>query len=141
MKINKCKIKVIRQGHIPLNYYIFLSGVSLVTEASNQMHSTLKRGDCYGELDIIKNQRRTQTITVIGNTSCGLLLITKEDFFIIQTPISSAEERFKFLQNKVTFLKLISYPIDKLNKLDRVHCFSVYYRTGLFVLIPFLFSN
>ena len=106
----------------------------MVTEAGgntkNNLHSTLKRGDCFGDEDIIKNQQRSQTVTVVGQIPCGMLIINKEDFFIIQTPMSTKEERFKFLQNKVNFLKVIDYPVNKLNNLDRQYLFSIYYRTG-----------
>ncbi len=100
------------------------------TKNKNQLETSLKRGDCYGDQDIIKDQLREHTITVFGKTPCGLLVIEKEDFYKIQTPVLSIEERFKFIQNKVNFFKIIAYPVQKLKNLPRVHCFSIYYRNG-----------
>jgi len=49
---------VVRQGHLPLNYYIVLSGMAVVSLAwtqtanKNQLEMTLKRGDCYGKCSL-----------------------------------------------------------------------------------------
>lgn len=46
---------IMRQGHVPCYYYIVLSGTLMIAKASlksaskNQLHSNLKRGDCYGK--------------------------------------------------------------------------------------------
>lgn len=70
---------IVRQGHFPTNYYMIVSGKALVIEASaswiNKNSSdedalvytpllTLKRGDCFGELAIINNSKRTSSIKV-----------------------------------------------------------------------------
>ncbi len=127
---------IIRQGHIPLYYYIILSGTAIISTtmiqftSSNQLLEKLKRGDCYGEVDLIKNQLRQHTITVYGNIPIGLLIIESEDFFQIQTPVLSVDERHKFLCNRVNFFKLIAYPVQKLRNVSKFKLFSIYYRMG-----------
>ena len=73
---------------------------------------------------------REHTITVFGKIPCGVLVIEKEDFYKIQTPVLSLDDRFRFIQNKVNFLKVIAYPVQKLRILPRTSCFSIYYRSG-----------
>lgn len=70
---------IVRQGHFPTNYYMIVSGKALVIEASTSwitknstdedsiMYTpllTLKRGDCFGEVAIINNSKRTSSIKV-----------------------------------------------------------------------------
>ncbi len=74
---------------------------------------------------------REHTITVFGKIPCGVLVIEKEDFYKIQTPVLSLDDRFRFIQNKVNFLKVIAYPVQKLRNLPRTSCFSIYYRSGM----------
>lgn len=74
---------IVRQGHYPTYYYMIVSGKAMVIEASTSWTSkaatgsttdddgliytpllALKRGDCFGDLAIINNSKRTSSIKV-----------------------------------------------------------------------------
>lgn len=130
---------IVRQGHKSLYYYIVLSGSAVISTATagfqskNQLCENLKRGDCYGEIDLIKNQLRQHTITVYGSIPIGLMIIKDEDFFLIQTPVLSVDERYKFLSTRVPFFKTIAYPVHHLKNVSKYSLFSIYYRMGAYL--------
>jgi CRP-like cAMP-binding protein len=129
---------IVRQGHYAENFYMIISGNANVIEASQSGHgdevdlhpiSYLKRGDSFGDLAIINNVRRTATVTVHGTRLLCLLAIDKEDFFLIQSPVSNQAQKEQFLRNKVPLLSLLNYPIAELLN-EKKACFPIFYRTG-----------
>jgi len=93
-------------------------------------------GDCFGDVSIINNSNRNATITVKGNQPLCLLLIDRENFFAIQSPMISRTEKHKaeleFLRSKVKLLSNLNYPFDELTTLNQnnnAYC-SIYYRQG-----------
>ena len=131
---------IIRQGHPAHNYYMIISGTALVISTKMDSDKTeyiyrpiahLKRGDCFGDLALIKNIHRNATITVFGNHSLSLLVVDKEDFFKIQTPLTTDAERYLFLKNRVNILEISNYPVEILNKLERTKLLSIYYKNGM----------
>lgn len=132
---------LIRQGHLPNNYYMIISGSALVIETRTSSLkddfvytpvSTLKRGDTFGDQAIINNTTRNSSVTVHGNRPICLLSLDKEAFYLIQTPISSESQKFEFLTNKVHLLNFVGYPFHKLasdNQTNQAY-FSIYYKNG-----------
>jgi hypothetical protein len=99
------------------------------------------KGDCFGDVSIINNSNRNATITVKGNQPLCLLLIDRENFFAIQSPMISRTEKHKaeleFLRSKVKLLSNLNYPFDDLTTLNQnnnAYC-SIYYRQGKYYLL------
>lgn len=136
---------IIRQGDPPHYYYMTISGTALVINSRKSANSdelihtpiaTIKRGDCFGDISIINNTNRNATITVKGSQPLALLLIDKDNYFAIQSPIVSRAEKHKaeldFFKTKVKLLSNLNYPFDELNSLNQnnnAYC-SIYYRQG-----------
>lgn len=69
---------------------------------------------------------------VSGSKPMGVLVVDKEDFFLIQGSRSS-KDKLKFLKTSVPLLNKAEYPFDALereNKRSIQVCFSFYYRNG-----------
>ena len=137
---------IIRQGHEAHNYYMIITGNALIIDTKKESRSDdyvykpiahLKRGDCFGDLALINNTRRASTITVCGEHPLSVLVIEREDFFRVQTPITSEAERNLFLKNKVSVLQAINYPVEILNQTQQKNLFSIYYRNGLLTKFSF----
>lgn len=132
---------IVRQGHHPTYYYMIISGLGLVIEASNTSNedlvytpmNMLKRGDSFGELAIINNTKRTASVRVHGNKPLCMLCVNKDDFYRIQGG-KNLIDKLNFLQTSVPLLNNIEYPFDLLEKENtKSHvCFSIYYRKGTF---------
>ncbi|CAF0883056.1 unnamed protein product [Brachionus calyciflorus] len=128
---------IIRQGHIPENYYFVISGIAL--ELKNSLLQTqatpvsvFKRGDSFGDKAIIKNTLRLTSVTVSGNRPICLLYLEKEEFYKIQTPVSNEKERMEFLETKVKLLNMVKYDFKKLvndNRNNQALC-SIYFKNG-----------
>ena len=127
---------IIRQGHMPQNFYIVISGVAMEIRSSLSYSSetpigVFKRGDTFGDKSIINNTPRSSSVSVSGTRPICLLVIEKQDFFKIQSPVSSEAERIDFLKNcylfnlvKYNFLSLMSE-----NRNNQALC-SIYYKNG-----------
>jgi CRP-like cAMP-binding protein len=132
---------IVRQGHFPIHYYMIISGVGLVIEASaNNIQSeeliytpkrVLTRGDCFGDRAIINNSKRTASVRVHGNKPLCMLSVDKEGFYLIQGNRNN-KDKLDFLLTSVPLLNSIEYPFHLLEKDNRDNraCFSMYYRNG-----------
>lgn len=127
---------IIRQGHMPQNFYFVISGMAMEIRSSLSFSSetpvgVFKRGDSFGDKSIINNTPRTSSVSVSGTRPICLLEIDKDDFFKIQSPVSSEAERKDFLQ-KVDLFNLINYNFQSLmndNRNNQALC-SIYFKNG-----------
>jgi len=112
---------IIRQGHQAQNFYFILSGTALITknrlnsynEAYVETVSILKRGKTFGELAILRNEKRTYN--VVSHTNILLLTVCKKDFLKIF--IHRMDERETDLLDFLHCLpELKGYPLYKLPK-------------------------
>ncbi|XP_030055209.1 cyclic nucleotide-binding domain-containing protein 2 [Microcaecilia unicolor] len=78
---------VIRQGHVPQNFFLILSGTAVVTKVSvnkktGELYSKtvafLKRGKCFGDVAILTSNRRNAT--VVCHDTVSVLAVPREDF-------------------------------------------------------------
>jgi len=90
-----------------------------------------KSGDTFGEIALIYNIKRQATISAHGDRPFGLLVVDKDDFFRIQSPVSNEAEKMSFLENKVPIFKIIDYPIKTLNEKEGNKIFSIFFRHGI----------
>lgn len=150
---------ILRQGHVPENFYFILNGNGLLIEASpvqkNDLHlldtrqrrgsesdelkftikSVLKKGDHFGDEAIIRNVRQPFSVYATGTGNIILLSVTKEMFFQIQQQNKESTDHLGFMRERVDILRVIEYPFDELeqiHKFKRRAYFSIYFRPGNF---------
>ncbi|TPX60262.1 hypothetical protein SpCBS45565_g07547 [Spizellomyces sp. 'palustris'] len=73
---------VVRQGHAAQNFYHILSGEVEVTKKVEErviVISVLKGGDSFGETSLLRNHRRSATVTTL-TTPTAFLRVAKSDF-------------------------------------------------------------
>ncbi|XP_029458162.1 uncharacterized protein LOC115091938 isoform X1 [Rhinatrema bivittatum] len=81
---------IIRQGHVPQNFFLILSGTAVVTRVSvnkktGELYSKtvaiLRKGKYFGDVAILTSSRRN--VTVVCHDSVTLLAVSREDFLNI----------------------------------------------------------
>ncbi|XP_029443258.1 cyclic nucleotide-binding domain-containing protein 2-like [Rhinatrema bivittatum] len=144
----EAKSLLIKQGHIPSECYLILSGNlkiilgDLNSKIRNFTSETLyevEEGDFIGEICLVTNKRRPAS--VVCTSEVELLVIYKEDFDCILADFIQKQynARCDFLQKLPIFS---SWPLEKLG--DLVHCsLQRNYRAGTAIVLeghnsPFL---
>ncbi|KAM4702104.1 cyclic nucleotide-binding domain-containing protein 2-like [Discoglossus pictus] len=127
---------IIRQGHVPQNFYLILSGTTVVTKVSSSKKTGehfsktvafLKKGKYFGDVAILTNAKRNATVVCHDNVS--LLAIARQDFLNIFLHNDSQEgpEYIQLLQN---IDLLTGWPIHKLPYNNPRICLHTFYRQG-----------
>ncbi|XP_031753205.1 cyclic nucleotide-binding domain-containing protein 2-like [Xenopus tropicalis] len=127
---------IIRQGHVPQNFYLILSGTAVVTKVSRNKETGehfsntvafLKKGKYFGDVAILTNAKRNATI--VCHETVSLLAISREDFLdIFQT--SEIQEGPDYLNLLHSIDLLNGWPIHKLPYNNPRTCVHAFYRSG-----------
>ncbi|CAM9522989.1 unnamed protein product [Lampetra fluviatilis] len=128
---------IIRQGQVPQNFYLLLTGTALVTkvrmdqqsgEVSVKTVTFLKQGDFFGDLAILMRARRNAT--VVCKETVALLTVNRQDFvnIFMQNGVCSGEPEF------VSFLRSLEefqgWPLHVLPLDSTSVCIHSYFRRG-----------
>ncbi|XP_032812412.2 uncharacterized protein LOC116943575 isoform X2 [Petromyzon marinus] len=128
---------IIRQGQVPQNFYLLLTGTALVTkvrmdqqsgEVSVKTVTFLKQGDFFGDLAILMRARRNAT--VVCKETVALLAVNRQDFvnIFMQNGVCSGEPEF------VSFLRSLEefqgWPLHLLPLDSTSVCIHSYFRRG-----------
>ncbi|KYO28527.1 hypothetical protein Y1Q_0005328 [Alligator mississippiensis] len=127
---------IIRQGHVPQNFYLILSGTAVVTKvALNQQTGELyartvaflKKGKYFGDVAILTGARRNAT--VVCHDTVSLLALSRQDFLNIFLSRESTEgpDFIDFL-HKTELLS--GWPIEKLPYNNPRICAQTFFRPG-----------
>ncbi|XP_019384086.1 PREDICTED: uncharacterized protein LOC109305552 [Crocodylus porosus] len=127
---------IIRQGHIPQNFYLILSGTAVVTKvALNQQTGELyartvaflKKGKYFGDVAILTGARRNAT--VVCHDTVSLLALSRQDFLNVFLSRESTEgpDFIDFL-HKTELLS--GWPIEKLPYNNLRICAQTFFRPG-----------
>ncbi|XP_051782609.1 cyclic nucleotide-binding domain-containing protein 2-like [Erpetoichthys calabaricus] len=111
---------IIRQGHIPQNFYLILSGTVLVSKLSVNKHTGepfartsafLKKGKTFGDVAILTGAKRNATVTC--HDTVALLAVSRQDF--VTTFLSGdAQDEPEFIEYLRKIDVLSGWPIEKL---------------------------
>jgi Cyclic nucleotide-binding domain len=74
--------EVISEGDVAESAYIVNAGRLAVLKAGNQVAELLE-GDCFGEIALLRNVKRTATIRCL--TACELTVMARQDFLALST--------------------------------------------------------
>ncbi|XP_061419996.1 uncharacterized protein LOC133350041 isoform X2 [Lethenteron reissneri] len=128
---------IIRQGQVPQNFYLLLTGTALVTkvrmdqqsgEVSVKTVTFLKQGDFFGDLAILMRAKRNAT--VVCKETVALLTVNRQDFvnIFMQNGVCSGEPEF------VSFLRSLEefhgWPLHVLPLDSTSVCIHSYFRRG-----------
>ncbi|XP_069495637.1 uncharacterized protein [Ambystoma mexicanum] len=127
---------IIRQGHIPQNFYLILSGTTVVTKVSVNKQTGelfpktvafLKKGKYFGDVAILTSTKRNATVVCHDNVS--LLAVSREDFLGIFLNNESREgpDFMKFLHKIHIFS---GWPIEKLPYSNPRICVHTFFKPG-----------
>ncbi|KAK6485973.1 cyclic nucleotide-binding domain-containing protein 2-like [Huso huso] len=118
---------IIREGHVPQNFYLILSGTALVTKTSINRQTGepfvrtaafLKKGKTFGDVAILNGARRNAT--VLCHNTVSLLSVPRQDF--INT----------FMSHFITFLRKIEvlsgWPVENLPDNKPGICIHTFFR-------------
>ncbi|XP_030835909.1 cyclic nucleotide-binding domain-containing protein 2 [Strongylocentrotus purpuratus] len=131
---------IIRQGHIAENFYFLVTGeVSVVQTEADPITSDaisteigrFRKGDCFGELELLHGDARPCTIT--AEVPCQIIAIEKEDFmdmFMGEGEGGREIEHLKFLRT-LPFLK--GWPVQKLNEHPQMCLIHFFKRSSVIV--------
>ena len=127
---------IIRQGHRAEKYYLIVSGAALVIQMSYADKGELvrtplkriKRGQTFGEYAILNNSERAATV-VNANKKLCLLTLEKDDFYLINDPLSQRKEKIAFIRERCPIFSKFHFPLDLIENNKRVFT-AVYYRKG-----------
>lgn len=81
---------VITEGDEGDLLYVVRSGIALVTQDGREL-ATMRDGDCFGEIALIRRVRRTATVTAV--TDMDLLMLQRDDFLRAMSPYPVSTER------------------------------------------------
>ncbi|XP_053871647.1 uncharacterized protein LOC128830041 [Malaclemys terrapin pileata] len=127
---------VIRQGHIPQNFYLILSGTAVVTKVAvnkqtGELYANtvafLKKGKYFGDVAILTGARRNAT--VICHDTVSLLAVSRQEFLNIFLNRESGEgpDFMNFLRK----IELLSgWPVEKLPYNNPRICAFTFFRPG-----------
>ncbi|XP_053311128.1 uncharacterized protein LOC128473099 [Spea bombifrons] len=144
-QLYETKTLVIKQGHVPCECYIILSGnLNATTEDMNVRKQSVfsntlyevEEGDFLGEIGLITNKR---PVSFVCNSDVELLVIDKEAFndILSEKVREQYSGRQDFLRNVPLFS---SWPSEKINLL--VHCsLQRNYRAGTTVVVDSIKSS
>ncbi|KAM9321156.1 uncharacterized protein PAF06_005712 [Gastrophryne carolinensis] len=125
---------IIRQGHVPQNFYLILSGTAVVTKVSRAKHSGelfsktvafLKKGKYFGDVAILTNAKRNAT--VVCHDTVSLLAISRQDFLNIFLSLEEGPEHIQLLHS-IELLR--GWPVHKLPYNNPRICTHTFYRPG-----------
>lgn len=129
---------IIRQGHQAQNFYFILSGTALITKNRLNSHneayvetvSILKKGKTFGELAILRNEKRNYN--VVSQTNILLLTVCRKDFLkiFIHRMDESETDLLDFLR---CLPELKGYPLHKLPKNKPTLFAFTYFRIGMVI--------
>ncbi|KAM4796133.1 cyclic nucleotide-binding domain-containing protein 2-like [Rhinophrynus dorsalis] len=127
---------IIRQGHVPQNFYLILSGTAVVTKVSrckktgehiSKTVAFLKKGKYFGDVAILTNAKRNAT--VVCHDTVSLLAITRQDFLnIFQNSENQEGPDYIRLLHSIDLLR--GWPIHKLPYNNSRICSHTFYRPG-----------
>ncbi|KAK1149770.1 cyclic nucleotide-binding domain-containing protein 2-like [Acipenser oxyrinchus oxyrinchus] len=125
---------IIREGHVPQNFYLILSGTALVTKTSINKQTGepfvrtaafLKKGKTFGDVAILNGARRNAT--VLCDNTVSLLSVPRQDFINTFMSHEAKEE-----QNFITFLRKIEvlsgWPVENLPDSKPGICIHTFFR-------------
>ncbi|XP_022080634.1 cyclic nucleotide-binding domain-containing protein 2-like isoform X1 [Acanthaster planci] len=127
---------IIREGHNAEIFYFLITGSAAVTcsgvdpvskEPTAKVVQILRKGECFGERELLHSIKRTHTIT--AEVPCELIAIEMEDFFDMfmgEGDHGKEMEHLKFLRI-LPFLK--GWPVRKLNDHPQMGLFH-YFKRG-----------
>ncbi|XP_056417404.1 cyclic nucleotide-binding domain-containing protein 2-like isoform X2 [Hyla sarda] len=127
---------IIRQGHVAQNFYLILSGTTVVTKVSRSKKTGehfsktvafLKKGKYFGDVAILTNTKRNAT--VVCHDSVSLLAITRQDFLNIFLN-SESQEGPDYIRLLESIDLLSGWPIHKLPYNNPRICVHTFYRPG-----------
>ncbi|XP_039770952.1 cyclic nucleotide-binding domain-containing protein 2-like [Ornithorhynchus anatinus] len=130
---------IARQGQVPQNFYLILSGTAVVRHTSlntttgelwAQTSDILKAGKCFGDVAILTQARRKAT--VVCHDTVSLLAVSRQDFLNIFLNKGTGEgsDFMKFLNG----IELLSgWPIQKLPFSDPRICVHTFFRSGIVI--------
>ncbi|XP_071483428.1 uncharacterized protein [Diadema antillarum] len=127
---------IIRQGHISENFYFLVQGVVSVKKTecdpmNNEAVTTeigrFRKGDCFGERELLHGDLRPNTIT--AETPCQLIAIEKEDFLDMFMGEGESGKEFEHLTFLRTLPFLKGWPVTKLNHHPQM-CLIHFFKTG-----------
>ncbi|XP_033643732.1 uncharacterized protein LOC117303625 [Asterias rubens] len=126
---------IIRQGQKAEIFYFLITGSAVVTrsdadritkEPCTKVIQILRKGECFGEPELLHNIKRTSTIT--AEVPCELIAIEMEDFFDMfmgDGDHGKEMEHIKFLR----LLPLLKgWPVRKLNEHPQMGLFHFFKR-------------
>ncbi|XP_069059561.1 cyclic nucleotide-binding domain-containing protein 2-like [Pleurodeles waltl] len=127
---------IIRQGHVPQNFYLILSGTAVVTKVTLNKQTGelfpktvafLKKGTYFGDVAILTSAKRNATVVCHDNVS--MLAVSREDFLSIFLNNESREgpDFIKFLHKIQIFS---GWPIEKLPYSNPRICVHTFFRPG-----------
>ncbi|XP_039600090.1 cyclic nucleotide-binding domain-containing protein 2-like isoform X2 [Polypterus senegalus] len=125
---------IIRQGHIPQNFYLILSGTVLVSKLSINKHTGepfartsafLKKGKTFGDVAILTGAKRNATVTC--HDTVALLAVSRQDF--LTTFLSgNAQDEPEFIEYLRKTDVLSGWPLDKLPLNKPTICVHTFFR-------------
>ncbi|KAJ8410905.1 hypothetical protein AAFF_G00188620 [Aldrovandia affinis] len=129
---------IIRQGHIPQNFYLILSGLARVCtnsvdeqtgELCEKTTAFLEKGRSFGEVAILNAARRNAT--VVCHNTVSLLAISRQDFksTLVNREVSNAPEFLEFLR-KIDILS--GWPLEKIPTNSTV-CLHAFFRRNMVI--------
>ncbi|XP_044856838.1 cGMP-dependent protein kinase-like [Mauremys mutica] len=127
---------VIRQGHIPQNFYLILSGTAVVTKVAvnrqtGELYAKtvafLKKGKYFGDVAILTGARRNAT--VVCHDTVSLLAVSRQEFLNIFLNRESGEgPDFMNFLHKIELLS--GWPVEKLPYNNPRICAFTFFRPG-----------
>ncbi|XP_075448652.1 cyclic nucleotide-binding domain-containing protein 2-like isoform X1 [Ascaphus truei] len=127
---------IIRQGHVPQNFYLILSGTAVVTKVSRSKNTGehfsktvafLKKGKYFGDVAILTMAKRNAT--VVCHDTVSLLAISRQDFLNIFLN-SESQEGPEYIRLLHSIDLLSGWPIHKLPYNNPRICVHTFYRPG-----------
>ncbi|XP_053312074.1 cyclic nucleotide-binding domain-containing protein 2-like [Spea bombifrons] len=127
---------IIRQGHVPQNFYLILSGTAVVTRVSRNKKTGeycsntiafLRKGKYFGDVAILTNAKRNAT--VVCHDTVSLLAIARQDFLNIFLN-SETKEGPEYMKLLSSIDLLTGWPVHKLPYNNPRICVHTFYRPG-----------
>lgn len=139
---------IIRQGHVPQNFYLILRGLALVSkrfvdqhtsEVSHNTAAFLKTGRSFGEVAILNGAKRNAT--VVCHNTVSLLAVSRQDFKDTFVSVADGPEFLDFLRQIKVFQ---GWPLDRLPTNNTGVCLHTFFRRNTVIskdtrLSPFIF--
>nr|XP_056717194.1 cyclic nucleotide-binding domain-containing protein 2 [Euleptes europaea] len=122
---------IIKKGHIGSSFYFIFAGMVAITDDEDGSSAfveasptVLRKGDSFGEVALIKDEKRIATIVCMEETE--LLVVDKKDFFGYQLDQELHREfmaRYNYLRKVDIFETLSDSSIEKIAHFCRIEKF------------------